>query len=157
MIDVRYRYQPAKHNFLSTEPGKFKVVADPIHQTIPLDDQVVKMIDTPEFQRLRDLKQLGTTCFVFPGASHNRFEHSIGVSHVSRQFIDHLHFEQPELGITDNERMYVRIAGLCHDLGHGPFSHGENSRYSRGHTLDSYLIAPVLKCLTACSSPKRCE
>lgn len=67
------------------------------------------------------LKQLGTAYYVFPGASHNRLEHSLGVSWLSGQQIDYLASAQPELGITEEERMYVRIAGVAHDLGHGPF------------------------------------
>ena len=55
-----------------------KIINDPIHGHIMLDDLCLSIIDTPEFQRLRDLKQLGSTYYVFPGASHNRFEHSIG-------------------------------------------------------------------------------
>ena len=101
----------------------FKVAFDPIHSYIQLDAPTLAIVDTPEFQRLRDLKQLGTCYFVFPGASHNRFEHSLGVSHLSGSMIDHFMASQPGLAITAEEASYVRIAGLVHDLGHGPFSH----------------------------------
>ncbi len=60
---------------------------------------------------------------MFPGASHNRYEHSLGVSHLSGLLIDRLATLQPELDISASERNLVRVAGLCHDLGHGPFSH----------------------------------
>jgi len=60
-----------------------KLINDPIHGHIRLNDTCVKIIDTPQFQRLRDLKQLGSCYFVFPGASHNRFEHSVGRSFQS--------------------------------------------------------------------------
>jgi HD superfamily phosphohydrolase len=100
---------------------RFKVIGDPIHHMITVDDAVLQVIDTPEFQRLRDLKQLGTAYYVFPGASHNRFEHSIGVSHLSGQMIDFLAASTPSLGVTEEERMYIKIAGAVHDLGHGPF------------------------------------
>lgn len=60
-----------------------KLIHDPVWgYNISLEPALVRIIDTPQFQRLRDLKQLGSTYYVFPGASHNRFEHSIGTSHL---------------------------------------------------------------------------
>ncbi|KAK3567733.1 hypothetical protein QTP86_024055, partial [Hemibagrus guttatus] len=99
------------------------VFNDPIHGHIELHPLLVKIIDTPQFQRLRYIKQLGGAYFVFPGASHNRFEHSIGVGYLSGCLIKALKEKQPELGITEEDILCVQIAGLCHDLGHGPFSH----------------------------------
>ncbi|XP_027861957.1 deoxynucleoside triphosphate triphosphohydrolase SAMHD1-like [Xiphophorus couchianus] len=101
----------------------FKVFNDPIHGTIELDPILVKIIDTPQFQRLRNLKQLGGTYYVYPGASHNRFEHSIGVAHLAGELLQTLKGKQPGLGIDERDILCVQIAGLCHDLGHGPFSH----------------------------------
>ncbi|XP_061082924.1 deoxynucleoside triphosphate triphosphohydrolase SAMHD1-like [Conger conger] len=100
-----------------------KVFNDPIHGSIELHTLLVSIIDTPQFQRLRHIKQLGATDFVFPGACHTRFEHSIGVCYLAGELMNALKQRQPELNITENDIMCVQIAGLCHDLGHGPFSH----------------------------------
>ncbi|KAJ3154480.1 SAM domain and HD [Geranomyces michiganensis] len=100
-----------------------KTINDPIHGHIKLDEYCMQVVDTVQFQRLRDLKQLGSAYFVFPGAAHNRFEHSIGVCHLAGVLVEHFRTTQPELGITDNDVKCVKLAGLCHDLGHGPFSH----------------------------------
>uniref|UniRef100_A0A8C2BK69 HD/PDEase domain-containing protein n=1 Tax=Cyprinus carpio TaxID=7962 RepID=A0A8C2BK69_CYPCA len=105
---------------LSTE---VKVVNDSIHGHIELHPLLVKIIDTPQFQRLRHIKQLGGAYWVFPGASHNRFEHSIGVAYLAGCMVKSLQEKQPELHITNRDILCVTIAGLCHDLGHGPFSH----------------------------------
>jgi HD superfamily phosphohydrolase len=100
-----------------------KQIYDPVHGFIQLTPLMIKIIDTPEFQRLRDLKQLGATYLVFPSATHSRLEHSIGVAHLAGETMRSLHASQPELQITPRLIELVQIAGLIHDLGHGPFSH----------------------------------
>ncbi|KAG6827134.1 hypothetical protein H0H92_013083 [Tricholoma furcatifolium] len=80
-------------------------------------------VHSKQFQRLRNIKQLGTCYYVWLGASHNRFEHCIGVAHLARSMASRLKYIQPELGITERDVECVEIAGLCHDLGHGPWSH----------------------------------
>ncbi|XP_047445428.1 deoxynucleoside triphosphate triphosphohydrolase SAMHD1-like [Mugil cephalus] len=108
-------------------PGK--VFNDPIHGHVELHPLLVKIIDTPQFQRLRNIKQLGGGYFVYPGACHNRFEHSIGVAYLAEELAKALQSRQPELNITDRDILCVQIAGLCHDLGHGPFSHLFDGRF----------------------------
>lgn len=106
---------------VEAEPSK--VFNDPIHGHVELHPLLIKIIDTPQFQRLRNIKQLGATYFVFPGASHNRFEHCIGVGYLAGRLVQALNEKQPELLISRRDALCVQIAGLCHDLGHGPFSH----------------------------------
>jgi len=100
-----------------------KKIYDPIHGFIPIQPHLLSIIDTQEFQRLRDLKQLGATHYVFPSATHTRFEHSLGVSFLARKLMESLQKNQPSLKITERQIQLVEIAGLIHDLGHGPFSH----------------------------------
>jgi HD superfamily phosphohydrolase len=112
---------PGRH-FQSSKCAS-KIVMDPIHGLMKLDGIFAEVVDTPQFQRLRDLKQLGSAYFIFPGASHNRFEHSLGVAHLSKIWANKFRTDQPELGCTERQVDLVGLAGLCHDLGHGPFSH----------------------------------
>uniref|UniRef100_A0A671FAQ9 Deoxynucleoside triphosphate triphosphohydrolase SAMHD1 n=1 Tax=Rhinolophus ferrumequinum TaxID=59479 RepID=A0A671FAQ9_RHIFE len=106
-----------------------KVINDPIHGHIELHPLLIRIIDTPQFQRLRYIKQLGGTYYVFPGASHNRFEHSLGVGYLAGCLVRALSEKQPELLISERDSLCVQIAGLCHDLGHGPFSHMFDGRF----------------------------
>ena len=96
-------------------------IYDSLHGVIEIDLLAKKIIDTEEFQRLRNIKQLGFCYHVFPGASHNRFEHSIGVYHLTRKYI-HILNKRIE-HITEYEIKLLTTAALIHDLGHGPFSH----------------------------------
>ena len=75
-----------------------KQIYDPIHGYVSITENMRKIIDTLEFQRLRDLKQLGAACFVFPSATHTRFEHSIGVSYLAKIMVENL----KKLGLWDS-------------------------------------------------------
>ncbi|CAF5218133.1 unnamed protein product, partial [Rotaria magnacalcarata] len=93
-----------------------KIFNDPIHGSIELHWLLVKLIDTPEFQRLRRLRQVGLAYYVYPGACHQRFEHSIGTCYLAGELLTRLCQKQPELNITPKDILCVQMAALCHDL-----------------------------------------
>lgn len=99
------------------------IVHDNIHGYIKINSIAADIVDTPVFQRLRNIHQTGILYLVFPTANHSRFEHSIGTYHLATQMINKIAIKQPELKITEEIINLVGIAGLCHDLGHLLFSH----------------------------------
>jgi len=95
-------------------------IIDPIHDFIRVYGTEIKIIDHPIFQRLRRIRQLSGAHLVYPGAQHTRFEHSLGVMHIVGQAAQAL----KEKGIIKTDDIAnIRLAGLLHDIGHGPFSH----------------------------------
>lgn len=100
-----------------------KTFIDSIHGNIKLGPHLLEFINTSEFQRLVHIKQLGNVHYIYFCATHTRFEHSIGVAYLVGLLLKHLKAEQPELLITDRDIQLIEIAGLCHDIGHGCFSH----------------------------------
>lgn len=103
---------------------KTKVIRDSIHGDVFLSDLEFEIIDTPEFQRLRRIKQLGMTHLVYPSANHTRFEHSIGALHLAGRIAE-------RLDLDVGERESVKIAALLHDVGHGPLSHTSEELLAR--------------------------
>jgi len=95
-------------------------IIDPIHDFIRVYDHELEIIDNPIFQRLRRIKQLSGAHLTYPAAQHTRFEHSLGVMHIASQ-AGHALKEKGNLKSEDIE--ILRLAGLLHDIGHGPFSH----------------------------------
>ncbi|PNX48612.1 MAG: hypothetical protein BV459_02030 [Thermoplasmata archaeon M11B2D] len=100
-----------------------KIVRDPIHGDIKITGCLIDLIETPEVQRLHNIKQLGFAHLVFPGAHHTRFEHSLGCSMIASQIAD-------ILALKGTEKKLLTCAAQLHDIGHGPFS----------HTLESILL-----------------
>lgn len=100
-------------------------IRDPIHGSIHLNDGEEAIIESVEFQRLREIKQLGFSEFSFPGATHNRFLHSIGVCFLAGQVFDSIFRAYPftKIAIKNRLRQTVKLAALLHDIGHGPLSH----------------------------------
>ena len=95
-------------------------IIDPIHDFVRVYDNELKIIDTPIFQRLRRIRQLSGAHLIYPGAQHTRFEHSLGVMHIASMAGQAL----AEKGVVSYDDIQnLRLAGLLHDIGHGPFSH----------------------------------
>ncbi|WP_186756254.1 HD domain-containing protein [Echinicola salinicaeni] len=99
-----------------------KILNDPVYGFITIPSELIfTIIDHPYFQRLRRIKQLGLTDFVYPGALHTRFHHALGAMHLMSITLDNLRNKGHE--ISDQEYEASLIAILLHDIGHGPFSH----------------------------------
>lgn len=94
-----------------------KVVLDPVHGYIELDEIVQEILATPQMQRLRRVRQLGYSNLVYPGANHTRFEHSLGVMHLASMLMKNVNT------VEEEKKNELRAASLLHDVGHGPFSH----------------------------------
>ena len=99
------------------------VIRDPLHNNIRLDPLARELIETPAFQRLRYVRQLGLAFLVYPGATHTRFEHALGTYHLARRSLALLGEERGLEAVANDEPAIVAAAALLHDLGHYPFSH----------------------------------
>jgi len=98
-------------------------VRDPLWNTIRLDAVAVRIVDSAAFQRLRYIRQLGLAHLVYPGATHTRFDHALGVYHLAQRALAILDEQGALAGVDAVERRIVPLAGLLHDIGHYPFSH----------------------------------
>ena len=114
-----------------------KVIQDPVHGSISVDGVFLEMTDRHEMQRLRHIKQLGLANLVFPGANHTRFEHSLGVYHLSGRMA-------AAIGLGREDSDTVRMAGLLHDICHPPFSHTMEAIMEEASGLDHMDLARML-------------
>ena len=113
---------------------KKKFIRDSVYGDINLSDFEVRIMDMPQFQRLRRIKQLGLISLIYPGATHTRFEHSIGTMNLGSKLSE-------ELGLEKDEIELIRTSALLHDVGHGPFSHVSEGVLSVPHEeLTKYVI-----------------
>ena len=111
--------------------SRFKIFSDPVHGFISVPKRLLlDLIETPEFQRLRRIRQLGLGHLVFPGAEHTRFQHALGAMALMQRVLGNL--DEKGTPISDAEHEAALATALLHDVGHGPFS----------HTLESDLVGP---------------
>lgn len=128
---------------------------DPIHGFIEVTDLECALIDSPPFQRLRNIKQLATTYLVYHGAEHTRFGHSLGVMYLVTRAFDTVTKKKPEL-FDEKKRLWyrqiLRLIALIHDLGHAPFSHASEELFLDGreheeYTRDILFNTEIAKCV----------
>ncbi|KZX17824.1 HD domain protein [Methanobrevibacter cuticularis] len=111
------------------------IIKDSVHGNISLNEFEVKVMDFPQIQRLRRIKQLGFISLIYPGANHSRFEHSIGTMYLGSKLAEYLE-------LSDYEKRLVRISAMLHDAGHGPFSHVSEAVLDVKHEV---LTSKVIK------------
>lgn len=118
-----------------------KVLKDPVHSYIHIHYEVIwNCLDSKEFQRLRRIRQLGGDFQVYPTAEHSRFSHSLGVYEIVRRMVTEVKSLCVEL--TEYEKVCVMLAGLLHDVGHGPFSHA--FEHVTNHSHEEYTAKIIL-------------
>ncbi|MET3558900.1 HD superfamily phosphohydrolase [Streptococcus rupicaprae] len=117
-----------------------KVFRDPVHNYVNVDHPVIyALINSKEFQRLRRIKQLGTSGFTFHGGEHSRFSHSLGAYEIARQITAKFEKKYPELW-SKEETLLTKVAALLHDVGHGAYSHSFERLFDTDHELMSQLV-----------------
>ena len=118
-----------------------KVLKDPVHSYIHIHYEVIwNCLDSKEFQRLRRIRQLGGDFQVYPTAEHSRFSHSLGVYEIVRRMVTEVKSLCVEL--TEYDKVCVMLAGLLHDVGHGPFSHA--FEHVTNHSHEEYTAKIIL-------------
>ncbi len=126
---------------------------DPVHGFIDVTEEEKRIIDSPPFQRLRNIKQLATTNLVYHGAEHTRFGHSIGVMHLVSKTFDSVVRKNPKLFSSREKensilclyyRQILRLIALTHDLGHAPFSHASEELFPQKKRHEDYTREIIL-------------
>src|SRR5437899_9145497 len=128
--------------------SKKKLIRDAVHGDIEMGPLEVELMDTPEFQRLRGIKQLGTAYLVFPSAVHTRFEHSLGTSWMAHRMVEAIRLRQV---ISPDDIRLIRVAALLHDITHIPFGHTleDERRVLPRHDRDEERVEYFLRQSTA--------
>lgn len=120
---------------------KEKVFRDPVHNYIPVEDELIyDLINSKEFQRLRRIKQLGSSSFTFHGAEHSRFSHCLGVYYLARRVTNIFDKKYSDIW-NSNESLLTMTAALLHDIGHGAYSHTFERLFDTNHeTITQQII-----------------
>jgi uncharacterized protein len=123
-------------------PGaKEVVVRDLLWKNIVLEPAAARVVDTPAFQRLRYVRQLGHAFLVYPGATHSRFEHVLGAYGLARRALAGLRDRGALAGLADRDALFIRLGALLHDIGHYPFSHAlEESGFTSHEQIGQRLL-----------------
>jgi len=130
------RKQHIQREFLSFMNKK--TIQDPIHGNIPVDEWIIRIIDTAQFQRLRRIKQLGFGNLVYPGANHTRFEHCIGSMFIAKNLAS-------RIDVDERAKDEIIVAALIHDIGHSPFSHTSEGLVEKYLGLSHEDITEILE------------
>ena len=132
------------------------VVRDALWQNIALEPAAAQIVDTPAFQRLRYVRQLGHAFLVYPGATHSRFEHALGAYGLARRALGMLKERGAAPMLAEGDLLFIRLGALLHDIGHYPFSHAlEESGLTSHEALARDLLArsPLVDVLVAQGFP----
>ncbi|MBP2132896.1 HD superfamily phosphohydrolase [Methanomicrobium sp. W14] len=115
-----------------------KIIKDPVHGYVEVDESIIPLLDSQPVQRLRYVKQLGFSSLVYPGANHTRFEHSLGTMHLARLM-------SMSLGLSPDDVLLVTVSALLHDIGHGPYSHATESLMQKYLGRSHQEIGDIIK------------
>lgn len=119
---------------------QYKIINDPVHGFINIPSGVIlEIIQHPQFQRLKEIKQLGLTYLVYPGACHTRLSHALGAMHLMNEAINALRTKGVNIDEVEQEQAMVAI--LLHDIGHGPFSHALENNILQGVSHEEITLA----------------
>ncbi|HET9683907.1 MAG TPA: HD domain-containing protein [Gemmatimonadaceae bacterium] len=139
----------------------YEIIRDPLWNNIRVDPLALRLVDTPAFQRLRYVRQLGLAYLVYPGASHSRFEHALGAYHLAQRALALFDERDLERELGPDVCRLVRCAALLHDIGHYPFSHALEEIGALHHEevarplITSGEVAAVLREALGSDAPER--
>ena len=126
--DVEEFVKAKLKNYIPADTGK-KTIHDPVWGSVDYSDWEMQLIDSPLFQRLRDIHQVGLAMLTYPAARHSRFEHSLGVAAAAKIMCDKIEKNTDDFSISPDSRNTIILAALLHDIGHCFYSHLSETIY----------------------------